>query len=332
MLADLLRLSYSSSAGIITILSIQDTKRETVRVLARRLMAFGAALALGAVCFGFLGYGVPGFVLFLFFFSAICIRFRMQDGISVNAVLMTHFLANGNMSMASVENELALLLIGSGIGLLLNLYIPDKKREIRRIQREIEGKFKEILGAMAELVMDEDISHKLDQLEILLKEGERNAFQDMENRLLTDTRYYLRYMNLRKSQAGLLRRMDQGIRRMDQGIRHTDQRTGRMEALPAQAAAVSDLFRQTADSFHEYNNAAALLAALRKCKASMEGQPLPVSREEFESRALLYWLLLELEDFLEAKARFVQELAPEEITAFWKEEEGHSELYTREPF
>ena len=51
----------------------------------------------------------------------------------------------------------------------------------------------------------------------------------------------------------------------------------------------------------------------------MREQPLPESREEFESRAVLFQILLELEQFLEIKKKFVEELSAEEIGKFWKE-------------
>lgn len=37
----------------------------------------------------------------------------------------------------------------------------------------------------------------------------------------------------------------------------------------------------------------------------MKKEPLPVTREEFESRALLYHILMDLEEFLIEKKRFV---------------------------
>ncbi len=53
--AQALGLKYSSSAGVITLLSIQDTKRETIRVMARRLLAFLAAMVLGPLSFAAAG-------------------------------------------------------------------------------------------------------------------------------------------------------------------------------------------------------------------------------------------------------------------------------------
>lgn len=51
----------------------------------------------------------------------------------------------------------------------------------------------------------------------------------------------------------------------------------------------------------------------------MREQPLPELREEFENRAVLFQILLELEQFLEIKKKFVEELSAEEIGKFWRE-------------
>ena len=49
--AMLLGLEYPASAGIITILSIQNTKKETLKTAANRGMAFVCALIIAYVCF-----------------------------------------------------------------------------------------------------------------------------------------------------------------------------------------------------------------------------------------------------------------------------------------
>ena len=50
----------------------------------------------------------------------------------------------------------------------------------------------------------------------------------------------------------------------------------------------------------------------------MKQQPLPVTREEFESRAILYHILMDLEEFLIAKKRFVEELDDVKLETYWK--------------
>ncbi len=326
ILAEFLGLGYSASAGVITLLSIQDTKKETIRVMARRLFSFGLALIFAAVSFGLLGYTAPAVGVFLLFFSAVCIRFHMQEGISVNTVLMTHFLAERSMSVENIGNEVGLLLIGGGIGVLLNLYIPGKKKQIKRKQRRIEGCMKEILDMMAGLLSglgyEEGLEQCLVKLDEELRLGELSAYEEMENKLLTETRYYIRYMNMRKMQSLVLGKIAGNIGHLaDTGVVREPGTDGGQEiAHWPQAGQIARLMGQISRSFHEYNNAVELLKELDSLKQSMRRQPLPVNRQEFESRAVLFQILLELEQLLVLKREFVQELTADEIGKFWKGE------------
>lgn len=344
--ADALGLAYGASAGIITLLSIQDTKKETLRVVVRRFGSFAAALVIAAACFSVLGYGPLAFSVFLLLFSGACMGLGMQEGISVNAVLVTHFLAERSMTAAQIGNELALLVIGAGIGVAFNLYIPGKKNEIRQKQRQIEGLMREILNGYAgrlcrkrsgvpcemagengngsENKSETESGNKsesgnknesgnksesrsgnsvLERLKTELERGEKSAYEEMENKLLSDTRYYLHYMNMRREQAYVLGRIEGDL--------------SHLKALPPQAEAISGLMGEIADRFHEHNNAVVLLEKLKLVKTSMRAQPLPADREEFESRAVLFQILLELERFLAIKKEFVEDLSQEEIRRFW---------------
>ena len=48
------------------------------------------------------------------------------------------------------------------------------------------------------------------------------------------------------------------------------------------------------------------LARLDDIFAHMKNEPLPVTRDEFENRAVLYHILMSLEDFLLVKQRYIQ--------------------------
>ena len=329
VLAEALGLKYSSSAGVITLLSIQDTKKETLRVVARRVISFVAALVISAACFRVFGYGAAAIAVFLVIFSAICIRFRMQEGISVNTVLMLHFFAEHSMTVRDIGNEAALLLIGAGIGVILNLYIPGKRRQIIVKQRQIEEEMKVILGSVAKVlaacctesengfsvidggsVENQDVEETLktagkwlEDLEAVLAEGERDAYEELENKLLSESKYYIRYMNMRRTQSSILSRIIEDI--------------SHLAELPPQSCEIAGLVEKIKDSFHECNNALALLDELEFVRQSMRNQPLPTVREEFENRAVLYGILLELEQLLTVKKEFVEKLTEEEKTQFW---------------
>lgn len=310
LLAEQLGLNYAASAGVITLLSIHDTKRETFRVMGKRMAAFLMALLLAPVCFYWLGYRPAAVGLFLLLFTPACTFLRMQEGISVSTVLLTHFLSEGSMSWGNIVNEILLLLVGVGVGMVMNLYIPGRKRLIRLEQHRIEEQFRLLLANMAGILDSgtgaADFPEYQDGfavLEEMLEQGERDAYRDMENRLLNDTRYYLSYMALRKSQLMVLRRIQFHL--------------GWSRSFPVQASDISALFASVSRSFHEYNNAEGLLDELEQVKMQMRQQPLPVTREEFEARAVLFQILLELEQFLIMKREFVKGLSRQDIRMFW---------------
>ena len=115
-------------------------------------------------------------------------------------------------------------------------------------------------------------------------------------------------MDMRRNQSAALGRIAENI--------------GHLRMLPVQSEQIAEFIRQISASFHEYNNALSLLAELDRVKEDMRTQPLPDTREEFESRAVLYRILLELEQFLEIKKKFVEELTEDEIGKFWGTQEG----------
>ena len=73
-LADMMGLSYSTSAGIITLLTIQDTSRETIAISAKRIGAFLVAAVLSYVVFQFFGYHVFSYGVSCSFLSPVVIR------------------------------------------------------------------------------------------------------------------------------------------------------------------------------------------------------------------------------------------------------------------
>lgn len=313
VLAEAVGLRFAASAGVITLLSIQDTKRETIRVVFRRLISFGIAMVLSFFCFRIFGYGAFAVAIFLLFFAAICIGAGMQEGISVNTVLMTHFLSEQTMSWSGVANELGLLLVGAGIGVILNLYIPGKKKVIKITQRQIEERMKSVLEGMECVLVQknpaelkEGRTHLAREISLLgqeLADGEKNAYLDMENRLLSDTKYYIRYMSMRRNQEVVFKRIQESLRYL--------------HMVPSQAGEIAALTGRIRASLHEHNNAIGLLEDVKSVKGFMETQPLPGERDEFESRAVLFGILLELEQFLRIKKEFVEQLTEAEIRQFW---------------
>lgn len=309
-LADLLGLSYSTSAGIITLLTIQDTSRETIVISAKRGCAFLLATALAYMIFHLLGYHVFSYGIFLFLFIACCGPLHLGNAVSINAVLVTHYLMEKNMAFSMIGNEALILVIGAGIGTVLNLYMPDKSREIRAMQYQLEEDLRNVLLRMSEYIRKEERSdytgNCFDKLQTDIDAGKKQAFAYMNNTFFQESKYFLVYMNMREQQMVVLRDIYKKIISM--------------RTILPQTNGVSELLHEIAVTFGESNNARELLAKREEVLTQMKDSGLPVTRQEFEDRAVLYGILMDLEYFLQLKKEFADSLTQEQIRQYWHEE------------
>ncbi len=309
-LADVLGLSYSTSAGIITLLTIQDTSRETIVISAKRLCAFLLATVLSYVIFQFAGYHVFSYGIFLFLFIASCIPLHLGDAVSINAVLATHYLLEKDMSLPFIGNEALILFIGAGIGTLFNLYMPGKGKEIRAMQHTLEEDMRTVLLRMSEYIRKEDRSDYtgdcFEKLKTDIAVCEKQAFAYMNNTLFQESKYFIAYINMREQQTVVLRDIYKKIMSIRTVLPQTEQ--------------VAELFYGIAVTFGESNNARDLLARLEEALRLMKESRLPVTRAEFEERAVLYGILMDLGYFLQLKKEFADSLTEEQIRRYWNRE------------
>lgn len=292
IIAQVLNVAYSTSAGIITLLSIQNTKKETIYVALKRGGSFFLAIFIAIITFSLLGYSPISFGIFLLFFVTISYKLELEDGISVNAVLMTHLLVEKSISFNWIINEAGLFVIGSSIGIVLNLYMPSSKAVVVEFQRKVEEKSRRILENISRKINGEKIQDEenINQLFKILKSAKKKAYENMNNTFAGDTQYYIDYIDMRKSQTKILKKI-----------------YGNLELLtlvPNQGKRISEFILKISETYHEHNNGKKLLKQLNELKIHMKNEPLPKDRDEFENRAILFVVLSDLERFLELKVEF----------------------------
>lgn len=113
------------------------------------------------------------------------------------------------------------------------------------------------------------------------------------------------YMELRLAQLSVIERIYVLIQRVD-------------GQLP-QAAALADFMKEVSDHLRENNNGEMLLKEYEKLKFHFEQAKLPTDRQEFETRAVLYQILCEMQWFLQLKSEFSKNLTPKQVEEFWNE-------------
>lgn len=295
LLADFFHLQYAATAGIITILSIQNTKKETLRLALKRGTAFLCALFLSAFCFFCFGFSVGAFAVYLLCFSVLCLRFGWPEAIAMDSVLITHFMAFGSMAAEQVCNEIGLFCIGTGFGILANLHLKKRAAEFSGLAEKVDMEIRGILKRMSIRLLQTDKSDYDDtcfaRLSELLKQAEQSAVRNWNNTFFSATLYEIRYIDMREEQAEVLKHIYESIKMV--------------ESIPAQAELVAGLIGQIEQEYHKENNVESLLQRLDDLYLIMRKENLPGNREEFEARAVLFYIMKQLEEFLELKRRFM---------------------------
>lgn len=294
--AGLLRLDFAYAAGIITLLTIQDSKKETLLVTVKRLVVFVVMTVLSLVIFGGMGYTLLAFGILLVPYLCFCMVLNMKEAIAPIAVLCTHYISAGSVDIHMVYNEFMILLIGAGVGVLLNLFFFDRTYRLKEYQAKADEKIVHIIRRMAVYIEKDDKSdYKGDcfgSLEEVLDSLKKESILYHNNRLIGENDYYYNYMQMRLRQCNLLKHIYSDIIRIGE--------------TPWQAGPLAFFLKQLADEFGEENDGAELLARLSELEEYYRELPLPESRAEFEARAILYHILKDLQLLVEIKASFLE--------------------------
>ncbi len=309
VLAEAFGLRYASSAGVITLLSVLGTKKETLRVALRRLFAFAAAMVLANILFFLLGYEVWVFGVFLFLFYLSVKALHIAEGFSMSAVLVTHLLGEGSFAWKAVANETVLFALGVAAGVAANWYMPDRTSLIRRLQGQAEEQMRGCLKCLSMALLEpegekRELNCRIAALQEGLEEMQKEAAAYLGNTFAKEADYFRRYVRMRMDQEKILEDMAEKCMSLT-------------EAVP-QAAALADLLARIGDCFHETNNAAGLLREYEGLRRHYVEEELPKTRAEFENRAVLFHILQMVEYFLKCKLEFARGLSREEYEKYWK--------------
>ena len=149
LLAYILKLDNPLSTGVVAILTIQPTKKETFKTALGRFLAFLCALVIAFVCFKLLGFNILSFCIYLFIFVFICHIFGWYSAMAMDSVLISHFLSAGNMEVELVLNECVIFVLGVGVGLIANLHLKKNVNYIEELKDKTDSQIKKILSRMA---------------------------------------------------------------------------------------------------------------------------------------------------------------------------------------
>lgn len=287
-IAWLLKLEYSTVAGVITLLTVKNTKKETLKGTLGKIYGFIICTIFSYLCFNIIGYHLYSFSIYIFIVITLCFIFNIQDVIAICVVIASHYFLQGEVSLHWFLNEAGLFIIGAGIGVLINLYIPSNKYKIYETQKKMQEEVSAVLIDIADIIVNPQVESKynkdLNTLNTLINNSISAAYENMNNHLLSDTKFFLDHMEIIKSQRDILENLYSYV--------------SQLNTTPPQAHIISAFIHKIGYTSFEKESVNLLLDELSRLMSTMKNQPLPVDRVEFENRAILFLCLTELKKFL----------------------------------
>ncbi len=296
-IAEAMDLEFAVSAGSITLLTLLTTKWETLRLSAVRLISFAVTVLLSYLFFEHIPSDWIAYGLFLFVMTVLLEGFGLRAALSVNAVICTHFLTTDNFSPEFILNEFFLVLLGVSIAVPLNLFNNNatQKQLILSKVASAEAGLTTALGKLALYLRGEQadgsVWDDIKKLERDIDEYVALAHEYQNNTFSSQPGYYIDYFEMRGKQCGALHNLHYEMQKM--------------RGTPKQAAIVADYILYLKNFVTEMNDPVKQTEQLNMIFDEMKNEELPKTRKEFEDRALLYHILMDLEEFLMYKRRFI---------------------------
>ena len=308
-IAQTLRLEYAVSAGTVTLLTLMTSKWETIRLSAARFATFATTVLLGWLIFSNISsmWAAYGILLTLVVFMAESLGWRTT--ISVNSVVAAHLVTNNDFSPAAIRNEFFLVLIGVVLAIILNLFHGNifHRQKIISDMRDTENRLQSILRDLAAYLsgaeMQHDVWDDIRALEDKSRDYIKSASEYQENTFHSHPEYYIDYFEMRHGQCRILHNLNTEL--------------VKISTMPKQAAVIADYLMYLSEYVIEINHPGLQVTRLDKIFEDMRNEGLPQTRDEFENRAMLYHVLMDIQDFLMLKADFVNKLDRRQLQRYW---------------
>ena len=187
-IAWLLKLEYSMVAGVIVLLTVKNTKKETLKGVVGKIYGFILCTIFSYLCFNILGYHLASFSIFIFIIIFLCFLLEIQDVIAMCVVISSHYFLQGEISFSWILNEAGIFTIGASIGVIINMYIPTNINKIYEGQRKLQEEVSTVLIDIADFIIIPEnknmYSQDLNTLNRLIDSSISEAYNNINNNLL----------------------------------------------------------------------------------------------------------------------------------------------------
>lgn len=288
LVAQALGLKFSSSAGIITILDIFETRKATLKGGLKRTLSATIALVLGILVFEIFDYKTWAFGLYLLLFVPLSFLLKIELGLGPSSVVVTHLLSYGEINSSIIFNELGLILIGTGFAMLTNLYAPESQDELKKWIEDIDGDIKDILIFFGDtLVNNLDVKiydGKIKKLEDDINKAINLAVIENDNRI-ENSKNLLIGLSHREREKDLLMEMYDDLKSIPKEY--------------ADGKLISDLMIDTANNLSDNGDMVKVKKRIEFLQEHFHMMELPETHEDFIIRSSIFQVFRSLNQFID---------------------------------
>lgn len=288
LVAKELGLEFSSSAAIITILDIFETRKATLKGGLKRTLSATIALVLGILVFEIFDYKTWVFGLYLLLFVPLSFLLKIELGLGPSSVVVTHLLSYGEINSSIIFNELGLILIGTGFAMLTNLYAPESQDELRKWIEDIDGDIKDILIFFGDTLVN--------NLDVKIYDGKIKKLEDDINKALNLA--IIENDNRIENSKNLLIGLSHREREKDLLMEMYDD----LKSIPKEYAdgkLISDLMIDTANNLSDNGDMVKVKKRIEFLQEHFHMMELPETHEDFIIRSSIFQVFRSLNQFID---------------------------------
>ncbi|HAL09354.1 MAG TPA: aromatic acid exporter family protein [Staphylococcus sp.] len=293
ILSRLIGLDNYASSAILVVLCIKDTRVKSFEAAIYRFIACFIAIMIGSVFFTYLGSTPIVLGVMVLLFIPVTVMIGVQEGIVTSCVIILHLYMAKVIDFNLIINEILLLIIGIGIALIMNMFMPSLDHKLNQYKRKIEDDFILITFVFSEGLNNPNKklnTPSFDQVSQNIKKAKSLAFREVKNHFVRNENSYYHYFDMRQEQLTLLKRMKNLIESM-QHSQHAHH-------------LCSQLLLDVSQNVQSNDYSLMRLHSLYEIKIKLQSIELPKTQGELESIAALFQLLNEVEEYLQIKSQF----------------------------
>lgn len=314
LIAEKAGLKFAASTGIVAMLGIQNTRKETISTAVRRVISFGYTILTSYAIHTYIGGSTVDFTLVIFVITMITFSLEWQETLSVNIVVAVHlFLQHQMFTTLLLTNEAERVMIGMLTAIVVNWHHPTSEEEFETMIGDMELQLQQLLTSLASFFLGQtELQESYSKMKVYGKTVEEmlgRAYTYSNNHMSRHAIFYEHYMCMREQEYAMLEEILSQTKTFHQ--------------LPASAVLLGDYIKEVSEAVSVQNPADSGMGSFTRLQQKLQQEEMPTNYEELEDRATVLSVVKEMMEMIQLKHEFVDSLSGEQRQHYLAEAGEH---------